>query len=196
MLLQPVKVIMNPAGGNIVARGKFEGPKCGGMVSTFINQISTVTVHVLHGESKFVLSAYHGPLTCECQLHTCTSMDRAQANSSSMLGIIEDTRLLVTSHWTMWTKKRRRFNHGSHFSSVVGMCFGTKESEMSLGGDDGTKHDINSSMDVGEVKAFRVSSLSSAAEQRRFAMTIVKWSSRNNTRWKRKTGTDRRKRWK
>ena len=29
-----------------------------------------------------------------------------------------------------------------------------------------------------EVKEFRVSSLSSAAEQRRFAMTIVQWSSR------------------
>ena len=45
-----VKVIINPAGGNIVARGKSEGPKCGGMVSTFITQIPSVTVHVLHGE--------------------------------------------------------------------------------------------------------------------------------------------------
>ena len=47
---------------------------------------------------------------------------------------------------------------------------------------------------VGEVKAFRVSSLSSAAEQRRLAMTIGLSSSRNSSRWKRKTGTDRRKR--
>ena len=46
----------------------------------------------------------------------------------------------------MWTKKGQRFNHGSHFSSVVGLCSGTSESEMSLGGDDLTKHDINSSM--------------------------------------------------
>ena len=46
---------------------------------------------------------------------------------------------------------------------------------------------------VGEVKAFRASSLSSAAEQRRFAMAFVQWSSGNSSRWKRKTGTDRRR---
>ena len=45
-----IKVIMNPAGGNIVARGKSECHKCSGMVSTFITQISTGTTHVLHGE--------------------------------------------------------------------------------------------------------------------------------------------------
>ena len=48
---------------------------------------------------------------------------------------------------------------------------------------------------MGDVKAFRVSSLSSAAEQRRlFAMHFVLRSSGNSLRWKRKTGTDRRKR--
>ena len=47
---------------------------------------------------------------------------------------------------------------------------------------------------VGEVKAFRVSSLSSAAEQRRFAMTFVWWSSRDSLRWKRKTVKYMRKR--
>ena len=50
------------------------------------------------------------------------------------------------------------------------------------------------SLPVGEVKAFSVSSLSSAAEQRRFVMTIGLSSSRNSSRWKRKTVTDRRKR--
>ena len=35
----------------------------------------------------------------------CTSLDRAQANTSCMLGIITDTRLLVASLRTMWTKK-------------------------------------------------------------------------------------------
>ena len=46
-----------------------------------------------------------------------------------------------------------------------------------------------------EWKTFRVSSLSSAAEQRRlFAMPFVWWSSGNSSSWKRKTGTDRRKR--
>ena len=52
-----IKVIMNPAGGNIVARGKSECPKCSGMVRTFITQISTGIVHVLHGEPKRVLGA-------------------------------------------------------------------------------------------------------------------------------------------
>ena len=80
--------MMNPAGGNVVVRGNAEGPKCSGMVSTFITQITTVTVHVLHGEPKFALSENHGPLTCECQLHMRTSLDRAQANTSSMLRII------------------------------------------------------------------------------------------------------------
>ena len=60
-----VKVITNPAGGNVVARGKTEGPKCIGMVRTFITQIYTVTVHVLHGEPKPVLGAWHRPLTCK-----------------------------------------------------------------------------------------------------------------------------------
>ena len=65
-----VKVMMNSAGGNIVPSGMSKGPKSGGMASTFITHISTVTIHVLHGEPKFVLSAYHGPLTasasCTC----------------------------------------------------------------------------------------------------------------------------------
>ena len=48
---------------------------------------------------------------------------------------------------------------------------------------------------LGVVKTFRVSSLSSAAEQRRlFAMYFVLRSSVDSSRWKRKTGTDRRKR--
>ena len=34
------------------------------------------------------------------------------------------------------------------FGCVVGVCPGTRESEMSLGGDDGTKHDINPSMEI------------------------------------------------
>ena len=46
----------------------------------------------------------------------------------------------------------------------------------------------------GAVKTFKVSSLSSAAEQRRFAVLFVYRSSLDSSRWKRKTGTDRRKR--
>ena len=37
-------------------------------------------------------------------------------------------------------------NHSSHFSGVVGVYSGTRESKLSLGGNDGTKHDINSPM--------------------------------------------------
>ena len=83
-----VKVIMNPACGNVVTRCESECAKCSGMVSTFITQISTVTVHVLHGEPNPVLGSKHGSLTCERQLHMWTTMDRAQANTSSMLRII------------------------------------------------------------------------------------------------------------
>ena len=83
MLLQPlkthgsVKVMTNPAGGNVVAGGKSECPKCNGMVSTFITQISTETVHVLHDETKPVLGEDHRLLTCERQLHMCAILDRA-----------------------------------------------------------------------------------------------------------------------
>ena len=42
--------------------------------------------------------------------------------------------------------QRQCFNHGSHSGCVVGVCSGTREGEMSLGGDDKTKHDINSSV--------------------------------------------------
>ena len=42
--------------------------------------------------------------------------------------------------------KDSALNHGCHFSGVVGVFSGTRESKMSLGGDDGTKPDINLSM--------------------------------------------------
>ena len=101
-----IKVLVNPAGGNVMVRGKAEGPKCSGMVSTFITQISTVTVHVLHGEPKFALSENHGPLRWACQRHMRTSLDRAQANTSSMQRIITNTRLLIPDHWAMRTKEK------------------------------------------------------------------------------------------
>ena len=47
---------------------------------------------------------------------------------------------------TSRTKERKCFNHGSHFSGVVGVCSGTRESQMGLCSDDRTKHDVNSSM--------------------------------------------------
>ena len=58
------------------------------MVSTFITKISTVTIHVLHGEPKFELSENHGSLTSKCQLHMSTSLDSAQAKTSSMQRVV------------------------------------------------------------------------------------------------------------
>ena len=74
-----------------------------------------------------------------------TSLDRAQAKSS-MQRIIIIARLLILGYRAMRTKERPCFNHGSHFGSVAGLCYGTREGKMSLGGDDRTKHDIKSSM--------------------------------------------------
>ena len=79
------------------------------MVSTFITQITTVTIHVLHGEPKFSLSENHGSLTRECQL----------ANTSSMQRIVTNARLLIPGHRAMRTKERQCFNHGSHFKQLV-----------------------------------------------------------------------------
>ena len=76
----------------------------------------------------------------------CTSLDCAQTKNSSMQRTVINTRLLITGYWTLGTKKKQCFNHGCHFCSVVGVCSGTRESGMSLGGNDGTKHDIDSSM--------------------------------------------------
>ena len=41
----------------------------------------------------------------------------------------------------MRTKKRQCFNHGSHFSGVVGVNSGTRERKISFSGNDGTKQD-------------------------------------------------------
>ena len=58
--------------------------------------------------------------------------------------IVTNTRLPITGDWTTRTKKKQCVNHSSHFSGVVGVYSGTRESKLSLGGNDGTKHDINS----------------------------------------------------
>ena len=50
---------------------------------------SSVTVHVLHGEPKFVLSEYHGPLTCERQLYMRTSLDRQCFNHGISAVLLE-----------------------------------------------------------------------------------------------------------
>ena len=89
MLLQPsktygsVKVIMNPADGNTVARGKSECPKCSGMVSTFITQISTVTVRravaCVGRKSWFV--DMRAPAAHVCGLGSCRDKHQRRAQN-------------------------------------------------------------------------------------------------------------------
>ena len=101
-----VNVMMNPACGNVVVRDESKCAKCSGMISTFVTQISTKTTHLLHGEPQPTLRTDHRLLTCERQLHMCTSLDCAQTNTSSMLRIVKNTGLLITGYWTMRTKKK------------------------------------------------------------------------------------------
>ena len=81
------------------------------------------------------------PAAHVCGLGSCP--DKLQQRVSNHK---KDTQFLIPGHWTMRTTERQCFNYGSHFGCVVGVSSGTRESEMSLGGDDGTKHDINPSM--------------------------------------------------
>ena len=59
-----VKVMMNPEGGNVVVRDESECAKCSGMISTFVTQISTMTINVLHGEPQPTLGMDYRLLTC------------------------------------------------------------------------------------------------------------------------------------
>ena len=58
MLLQPSehteasKLLRIQRGGNVVAAGESECAKCSCMISTFVAQIPTVTIHVLHSEPQ------------------------------------------------------------------------------------------------------------------------------------------------
>ena len=61
------------------------------MIGAFVTQVSTMTIHVLHGKSQSVLNMNHRLLTCKCKLHMSTSLDCAQTNASSMHGIIKNT---------------------------------------------------------------------------------------------------------
>ena len=46
-----VKVVSNPTRGNIVARDEPKSAKGSNMISAFVTQIPTMTIHVLHGKS-------------------------------------------------------------------------------------------------------------------------------------------------
>ena len=85
-----VKGVRNPTRGDIVARDKPVSAKGSSMIGAFVTQISTVTVHVLHGKTQSVVNTNYRLLTCERQLHMFAGLDRAQTNSSSMHGIIKN----------------------------------------------------------------------------------------------------------
>ena len=52
-----------------MARNEPNSAKGSSMIGAFVAQISTVTVHVLHGKSQSVLNANHRLLTSKSQLH-------------------------------------------------------------------------------------------------------------------------------
>ena len=56
--------MMNPACGDVVAKDEPKSAKCSGMVSAFVTQIPTMTIHVLHGEPQSSLGMDHRLLTC------------------------------------------------------------------------------------------------------------------------------------
>ena len=81
----------SPTRSKVVTGHKAKGPKSGGMISTFITQVNSVAVQVLHGEP--VLGLQRRPLTCKCQLNMCAGLNRAQAHTSSMFGVKKNTRI-------------------------------------------------------------------------------------------------------
>ena len=73
------------------------------------------------------------------------SLNRAHANTSSVLGVIETTRVRITGNRAMEPKRREGFNRGRHFSGIVGVDSGTCKCQVSFCRDDWTKHNIYSS---------------------------------------------------
>ena len=86
-----VKVVSNPTRGDIVARDEPKSAKGSSMIGAFIAQISTMTVHVLHGEPKPTLCMDQRLLTSKRQLHMSASLDSTQTNTSSMHRIVINT---------------------------------------------------------------------------------------------------------
>ena len=85
----------------------------------------------VHGKSHPVLDARHRLLTHKCQLDMCAGLNRAQANTSSMFGVITNTRIRITGNRATGLRKDN--------ASVIAVNLGsvTRENNVSLGGDDG-----------------------------------------------------------
>ena len=80
-----VNVVPNPTRSDIVARDKPVSAKGSSMIGPFVTQISTMTVHVLHGKTQSVLNTNHRLLTSKRQLHVSAGLDRAQTNTAACM---------------------------------------------------------------------------------------------------------------
>ena len=137
---------MRPACGEVMVRHQAESTQRSGMIRAFVSKILCVTVHMLHSKSLPVLDFQQRLLTGKRWLYVRASLNRAQANTSSMLGVKENTRVHITGNRAVGPKEGEGFNHGRHFSGIVGVDSGTCECQMSFCRDDRTKHNICSSM--------------------------------------------------
>ena len=60
-------------------------------------------------------------LTRKCWLDIGVCLDRAQAHTGCMFGVVENTRVRIARNRAMVPKKGERFCNGRHFSGIIGM---------------------------------------------------------------------------
>ena len=94
---------------------------------------------------RLVLDFQQKLLSRESKLYVRASMNCAQANTSSMLGIKRKNKGAHHGQLGHGPKKRERFYTGRHFSGIVGKDSGTCKCKMSFCRDNWAKHDTNSS---------------------------------------------------
>ena len=129
-----------------MARHQADSARRCSMICTFISQIPCVSVHMSHGKSQSVLNFQQRLLAGKRQLYVCASLNRTQANTSSMFGVRETHEFASRATGPWGSKKGEGLNHGRHFSGVVGVGSGTCECQVSFCRDDWAKHDIYPSM--------------------------------------------------
>ena len=71
------------------------------MIRAFVSKILRVNVHMLHGKSLPALDFQQQLLARDFKLYVRANMDCAQANTSSMLGIIHNSRTRITGNRAM-----------------------------------------------------------------------------------------------
>ena len=103
-----------------MARHQAESTQRSGMIRAFVSNALCVTAHVLNGKSQLVLDFQQRQFAGKRQLYVRTSLIRAHADTSSVLGMKGSTRVRVTSNRSMEPTKREGFDHGRHSSGIVG----------------------------------------------------------------------------